>query len=259
MRPKFEDILDYIITETEKGKNLDNLLEAYPEYKNEIKELIEVSREIRQTPKPEPGAVMINKTLDRIRAMDQGKLNESGVQSIPGTNLFKPVLAPILATILLILLTGWVGLSFSTRSVPGDFLYPVKLAAEQIQYTLTFKPDGKANLHVVYANKRSDELFQKFKRDSTVSKTLIQNMLEETEYAMALTGKVGGEYAGDLMMKIHDLSHAQKKMLEDIKPLAFCCDTSIINEAIKCCCANDNCIQMKMDLRDSVKTCPCDF
>ncbi len=51
--------------------------------------------------------------------------------------------------------TGMVGASFDT--VPGDILYPVKIANERAQLSLAFSDEQKARLHMQFASNRLDE------------------------------------------------------------------------------------------------------
>ena len=45
-------------------------------------------------------------------------------------------------------------------SLPGDWLYPVKLSAEQIQLALTFDPQAEARLQIEITRQRSTEIVQ---------------------------------------------------------------------------------------------------
>jgi len=51
--------------------------------------------------------------------------------------------------------TGMVGAAFDT--VPGDVLYPVKIANERAQLSLAFSDEQKARLHMEFASNRLDE------------------------------------------------------------------------------------------------------
>ncbi len=60
---------------------------------------------------------------------------------------------------LAILLGGWTGMvGASFDSVPGDVLYPVKIANEKVQLSLAFSDEQKTKLHVEFASKRLDEV-----------------------------------------------------------------------------------------------------
>ncbi len=53
---------------------------------------------------------------------------------------------------------GWMtSVSAASNSLPGDMLYPVKIANEQAKLTFTASDEKKAELHVQFAAKRLDE------------------------------------------------------------------------------------------------------
>lgn len=64
----------------------------------------------------------------------------------------------VVATSFTLVFTGWVAaLNASANTVPGDFLYPVKLATEQIQLSLA-NDTQRARLHTEFASRRLEEV-----------------------------------------------------------------------------------------------------
>jgi len=58
-----------------------------------------------------------------------------------------------------VLIGGWAGMvSASFDTVPGDALYPVKIANERAQLVMTLSDEKKAKLHVAFASRRLDEV-----------------------------------------------------------------------------------------------------
>ncbi|MBM5789825.1 hypothetical protein FJZ23_01930 [Candidatus Parcubacteria bacterium] len=59
------------------------------------------------------------------------------------------------------LLTGWVGVgNASLGSLPGQKLYPAKLAFERVQLSLAFAPEQKAKLQVEFTSRRLEEMVE---------------------------------------------------------------------------------------------------
>jgi len=54
--------------------------------------------------------------------------------------------------------SGILGVNASKGSLPGDFLYPVKLTSEKVKVGLTIAQENKANLHVSFAGERVKEI-----------------------------------------------------------------------------------------------------
>ncbi|MFA6131756.1 MAG: DUF5667 domain-containing protein [Patescibacteria group bacterium] len=66
--------------------------------------------------------------------------------------------AGALASIFVLVVSGWVGaVNVSLASVPGDLLYPVKMATERTQLILTATSEQRARLHAEFAGRRLDE------------------------------------------------------------------------------------------------------
>ena len=56
---------------------------------------------------------------------------------------------------------GWVTtVNVSLASVPGDFLYPVKMVTERMQLTLASNDEQRARLHTEFASRRLDEVME---------------------------------------------------------------------------------------------------
>lgn len=71
----------------------------------------------------------------------------------------KPLAAGV--AIFLLLLTGWVGIgNASLGSLPGERLYPSKLAFEKVQMSLAFAPQQKAKLQVEFTSRRLEEMVE---------------------------------------------------------------------------------------------------
>lgn len=64
-------------------------------------------------------------------------------------------------TVFAMVFGGWVvTVNASMASVPGDFLYPVKMATEKVQLTLAATNEQRARLHTEFASRRLDEVVE---------------------------------------------------------------------------------------------------
>jgi hypothetical protein len=100
----------------------------------------------------------------------------------------KAVLRPAgaLVSIFILVFIGWVAaVNVSLASVPGDFLYPVKLATERTQLILTATSEQRARLHAEFAGRRLDEAMEiaaSARSDSekdALMKTVVENFKVE--------------------------------------------------------------------------------
>ena len=61
--------------------------------------------------------------------------------------------------LIILILINTTGATFASQSaLPGDMLYPVKLASEKVRVTITANPTEKAKLHLAFASRRLQEL-----------------------------------------------------------------------------------------------------
>ncbi|KKW34696.1 MAG: hypothetical protein UY81_C0064G0001, partial [Candidatus Giovannonibacteria bacterium GW2011_GWA2_53_7] len=75
-------------------------------------------------------------------------------------------------------LGGWVvAVNAASGSVPGDALYPVKIATEQVQLRLTTSSEQRAKLHIEFAGRRLEEVGTVQSSDRTGKSVRVQNAL----------------------------------------------------------------------------------
>lgn len=107
--------------------------------------------------------------------------------------VFRPVGAIAIA---LLLVVGGSAASVSAgKSLPGDMLYPVKIATERAQLTFTRSSETKAHLQIEFAQRRIEEL-QKIaidpqRADRQIEKTVLraQRSFENAQEALAVLGE----------------------------------------------------------------------
>lgn len=242
MKLRNEDILDAIIEEINSGVEITQLIEKYPGITDEIKEYALLAKDIINIPKPELTEPAIEKLLTKIKRQAEISNDSKSFARQISAPIFWRRLVPVFSALILVLLAGWAGLLFSQQSIPGDFLYPVKIAAERIQYALTLQINDKAELHVKFAGNRTSELWKRFLEHNIFDPVLLAQMQKETAEAFQLKNNIAQDHTPALTSRIDDVNHQQIQVLTRIKPLAFPGDTAIINQAIDRCCELDKCV-----------------
>jgi hypothetical protein len=247
MKIKIEEILDLLLTEMKKGKSIEDCLRAYPEYAQELEPLLRLSREIEDISKPEPNPKAVESVITKAREMISREKSVEKRFSFRKIFSLKPVMVRVIAVVLLVVLIGWTTVILSAKSMPGDFLYPMKLFTEKVQYTLTIDKEGKAELHLVFADRRTNELIRSFKKGEEINKELLRTMLIEALLALEYSETMSGERCKAFLEKIGRCNQCQKEFLEKIKPMTCSSDTAVINEAINTCCERCDCIKQKLN------------
>jgi len=111
-------------------------------------------------------------------------LSEAAVVLAPRPRRFVPswtILRPALAVAALALVVAWGTASAAAVSLPGEPLYAVKRASEDVQLTLTFDDVARMQLLAELADRRLDELARTAEQQPSNAPTAT------TEYADAVT------------------------------------------------------------------------
>lgn len=155
MRHDLDAALDQCLTWMREGMDLKSCLDRFPEHAVQLRPLLEVAVDVVRVRVPasplEARAAGQQRMLAAI-----AKKQERRAQAIPAVLFLKQVFWSILpgrpgslrpawqlaAVVLTVLLfaSGWLTVSASASSLPGDALYFVKLASQRAQLALMFNP-----------------------------------------------------------------------------------------------------------------------
>ncbi len=159
MKEDFAAILAECISQVKEGKStIEECLVRYPHLGGELKPLLELANRIQpeeQKPSPE----------FRIRARNHLlKVMESPKGKKPTSRFLGPLTMPLrlgipIAIALVVLVSGSGTLAYaSQKSLPNQSLYPLKKGIENLQSTLTFGHEARANRHLELADRRVEEV-----------------------------------------------------------------------------------------------------
>jgi hypothetical protein len=158
---KFEDILEDVLRELDKGKIAPEVLSMFPEYQKEIGEVLKIIDFIKDSEMPKPNESSLRsaiKSAGVTKELDPRLLISQKGQKSPFAYLlvsFKRNMA--IALIIALILGG--GTSFAAESaLPGDALYPIKISVnEEVRGWVAFTDQAEANLEANLAKKRLEE------------------------------------------------------------------------------------------------------
>jgi hypothetical protein len=255
MKTKIEEILDELIAEVKKGRTVDDCLREYPEYADELRPLLHLVNSIAELPKPEPSPEAIETVIDQARVLSNEQKAPKGF-SLREIFALRPVMVRVAAIALLVFVVGLTTVSLSANSLPGHMLYPVKIATERVQLFLTTDTKGKARLHVVYADKRTDEFVSLLTPGVKINEDLLAEMLHETELAINCAELLDENSALEIIDQIDECSKQQMEVLEEARRCACEVDIAVIEEAIKECLDQHKCIECMKSSDASNGHCP---
>ncbi len=242
MKRKIEEILDQLLDEMSQGRSVDELLSAYPEYADELKPLLELAQRISVLPKPEPDISAVRAVIDSTRKSAAAGQARQGF-SLRRLIVQHAVLFRTAAIAALVLLIGMTTVSLSARSLPGDLLYPVKKLSEGVQYFLTVDTEGRARLHVRFADRRAYELSCLLREKACINQDLLAEMLNQTKSAIDCTDFLDEETAAEIAEHLEGCNHHQMDLLQKVKQSECDFDIRVIEEAIKTCVEQHHCIE----------------
>jgi hypothetical protein len=166
---KFEDILAECIDDVKAGRaSIEDCLGRYPSMRRQLEPLLRIALEIREAPDVKPTPAFRIKA--RVRLMDQIHGAPSGVRwpwrrydnqmkPFAYVKRFSMSMAGVILAIVLAVFGAGAGTAYASQaSLPGDTLYPIKLATEQAGMILVGDDVARAERALSFANKRVREM-----------------------------------------------------------------------------------------------------
>jgi len=246
MKSKIDELLDILLIEMREGKSIEDCLKAYPEYAEELKPLLYLAKQIQDLPQAKPDGTAVEETVRKVRTMIRAQQPKQRY-SFGEIFSLKPIFVRAIAIAVLLIIVGWTAVSVSAESLPGDALYPVKRLCEHVQYFLTVGSEGKTELHLIFADRRSTELIVTFRQGEQMNRELLTAMLDEKKLALRCSESLQDRCCLKMLRKIRKCNSVQIEILELIKPLVIDSDTMFINEAIMSCTECDCCIDRRLN------------
>ena len=162
MDKKLASVLDQCLEALRQGEDLETVLARHPQEARELEPLLRTALEVQQALaylRPLPGA------RDRVWTHLQPSLRPAPQRRrFPVLAWSRPWSVALASLVLALFLAGGSVLA-SSQSLPGQPLYPVKLATEQVQVAFTPTRVGKARLELRLAERRSQEMVALAGRD----------------------------------------------------------------------------------------------
>jgi len=152
---EFDNVLDECLERLlVKGETIEQCLQSYPEQAATLKPLLQTALATREAVAIQPRAEFKARARYQFRSALQ---EASSPRSRPFLG-WLPRWATVVTIILGILMMGGGTIAAANYSMPDNLLYPVKLATEQVQLTLTPSDIGKAKLCAKFADRRVAEI-----------------------------------------------------------------------------------------------------
>lgn len=153
---KFNDIFDECLERIlVGGESVEQCIQSYPQHADELRTLLETALITSKASSIEPRPEF----RDRARHEFYTTLSEMEPVKSRFSFSWQPRWAIVVTAAILVVLMAGTGTVFAaSNSMPDDFLYPVKIATEQVQLLMTTSELGKAELNAKLADRRVAEI-----------------------------------------------------------------------------------------------------
>ncbi len=212
MNLSFEEIFDQALTQLRQGKTIDEVVSTYPEA-TELRSLLEVASLAQSIP--------INVVPTPMR---RRKFAEQVHQSwwLNTVGLLKFGIMPL--TLVMMILGARSMIIKADNSLPGDNLYALKQASEQLQLTLTRDPNKQANFQVKLTQRRLDEVKQAAANQNPVQEAAaLAELKDQSQKTFATIPQVAAATAitskdSTLLNSLVAINKQQQEVLTSIQP-----------------------------------------
>ncbi len=223
MKKNFDDMLDICLDRIVRGDTIEQCLESYPEQAAELEPLLRAAlATVRASSSIEPRPEFQRLAKHQLLSTIEEKRKKLTVHRKTLWS-WQRRWAVALVAVLVILLAGVGTVSASASSLPGDTLYPVKTAAENVQGFFTFGSEAKANFYMSLAQRRLNELNKLVEENRDIPQSLLEAMSSETDNAITILSgnqQLGNESVDRLMGLTSNQNTVLTELIEEVPSTA---------------------------------------
>ncbi|HAR64376.1 MAG: hypothetical protein DKM50_12365 [Candidatus Margulisiibacteriota bacterium] len=207
---------------------LDNNADDLSAGSKELEEMSALAKSIKKLPKPEINMLAFAKTVIAVDKIAQKKKNTFSLR------LKLPVMLKAASFLLAMFMSASV-VGTSAYSLPGSWLYPIKLVTKKIAYVMNTDPSGKAELNISFSEESLKDLRKKFENDQQIDKKVLAAVLAEAQKGLELSNKLAPEKQKQIKEKISRLNEHQIHELMLLQEKLPTSQQQLVADAISCC------------------------
>lgn len=158
MSEKLYEALEVCLSALEAGADLGSVLERFPDMKDDLRPLLETSRQARMLAVSEVPEMALRRGKAHV-LRHAARMREASARPQKHRAIFGfPRLATLLGLALIFLFSGTGLVRASGGALPGDNLYPVKRTLEDVRLLLVFSPQSREELEGEFEQERLHEV-----------------------------------------------------------------------------------------------------
>ncbi|MGD1992788.1 MAG: DUF5667 domain-containing protein [Anaerolineae bacterium] len=227
-KESFEQVLERCLQDLERTGDFEAVVDRYPDQAEELRSLMEIAlateRHYADVPVP-PGDL----AAGRERMLAQAARERERVPPVPvpatRRERGKKMRFAFATRLIGIMLAVVVGLSAigggaalaAEDSLPGDALYPIKLAVEDVRMGLASDPEAQVALALQLADERTEEIEALIAQGETVPESVTARMERHLYRAMRFAAQATDEMMPGLLEEIAIRTQTQTRTLVRVR------------------------------------------
>lgn len=218
-----EELFDICLEMARRGEEWKSLLAGYPAHSGEVEPLVRLALGVREAAETQDAAAPgLSEALLRM-GREMARRERDQEEKAPHRRgwffggMWGPVWANVVFAGLVMFLLGASAVELSARTVPGNFLYPVKILTERVRFALTADPEERVELRLTFSERRLSEVVRALKEGQGADRELVTAMLDEARAALDDAAKLPEPKASTYKTRIASLEGVQKERLRSVE------------------------------------------
>lgn len=231
----FERSLEHCLQQLARSDDIEAILRRYPQYADRLRPLLEMARAARRhydaVPEPPGGLAGGRERLLAVAAQRRAQSAPAAPPAPPktaarrGGRRWSLAFAMRLAVALLVVVLGAALVGGSViwaagRSLPGDVLYPVKVALEDVRLSLVSAPEDQVDRSLQLIEKRVEEVQALVAAGQGIPDAAVARMERHVDHALTQAARSSGEEMVGLLTRVAGRMRAAEGSLADLRPAA---------------------------------------
>lgn len=208
--------------------DIEATLGEFPERAEQLRPLVRIAALVRRyydtPPQSPPGGLKAGRAQLLAEAAQYRKKAVSSPvhprQQRAGRRFLLKFATALLAAVIALVSVS-TGVAWAAKgSLPGETLYPVKLASEDLQLSLASDPAAKVGLSLQFAVERAEEIQAMVRDGQSIPESVVDRMQNHYEQALQQASTASPEETAGLLEHVSQQTRTQAQLMEQLQSSA---------------------------------------